>query len=51
MPAAPRDVDPETRALVEDLTGFPYEKCWGNNRVVNFSNKGTDDAQKATPAA
>ena len=45
------DVDPETRALVEDLTGFPYEKCWGNNRVVNFSNKGTDDAQKATPAA
>ena len=44
------DVDPETKALVEDLTGFPYEKCWGNNRVVNFSNKG-DEAPKAGSAA
>ncbi len=33
------DVDPETKKLVEELTGFPYEKCWGNNRIVNFSKK------------
>lgn len=33
------DVDPEAKQLVEELTGFPYEKCWGNNRVVNFSYK------------
>ena len=37
------DVDPETKALVERLTGYPYEKCWGNNRIVNFSNKLEED--------
>lgn len=33
------DVDPETKKFVEELTGYPYEKCWGNNRVINFSHK------------
>lgn len=33
------DVDPETKKFVEDLTGYPYEKCWGNNRVINYSHK------------
>ena len=28
------DVTPETRKVVEDLTGHPYEKCWGNNDFV-----------------
>lgn len=33
------DVDPETKKFVEGLTGYPYEKCWGNNRVINYSHK------------
>ena len=33
------DVDPETKKVVEELTGYSYEKCWGNNRVINFSKK------------
>lgn len=33
------DVDPETKKVVEELTGYPYEKCWGNNRIINFSKK------------
>lgn len=32
-------VDPETKKFVEDLTGYPNEKCWGNNRVINYSHK------------
>ena len=33
------DVDPETKKVVEQLTGYKYEHCWGNNRVINFSKK------------
>ena len=33
------DVDPETKKVVEELTGWKYENCWGNNRVVNFTKK------------
>lgn len=33
------DVDPETKRVVEELTGWSYEKCWGNNRVINFSKQ------------
>lgn len=33
------DVDPETKELVEQLTGYKYEHCWGNNRVMNFEHK------------
>ena len=40
------DVDPATKALVEELTGFPYEKCWGNNRVVNFSARLKGSSEK-----
>ena len=25
------DVAPEARAIVEELTGWPYEQCWGCN--------------------
>ena len=32
------DVTPEARELVEAVTGYPYEQCWGNNRVVNFAH-------------
>ncbi|MBP1962972.1 MFS transporter [Paenibacillus aceris] len=28
-----KDVTPESRAVFEKLTGFDYEKCWGNNRI------------------
>ena len=38
------DVDPETKQLVEQLTGYKYEHCWGNNRVMNFSHKVSDEA-------
>ena len=37
------DVDPETKALVEQLTGYKYEHCWGNNRVMNFEHKPVDE--------
>lgn len=33
------DVDPATRGFIEDLTGFPYEQCWGENRVVNYARR------------
>ena len=25
------DVPPEARAVAEELTGWPYEQCWGRN--------------------
>lgn len=40
------DVDPETKKFVEDLTGYPYEKCWGNNRIINYSYQGEETATK-----
>ena len=45
------NVEPETRRLVEELTGFSYEHCWGNNRVVNFSKKveGESSSSSHTP--
>ena len=27
------DVDPEVKALCEDLSGFKYEECFGHNNV------------------
>lgn len=33
------DAAPETRELVESLTGMPYEQCWGHNNVINVTNK------------
>lgn len=29
------DVNPETKVTVEELTGMPYEKLWGNNNIAN----------------
>ncbi|WP_158276218.1 MFS transporter [Bifidobacterium callitrichidarum] len=37
---AMEDVTPETRTLVESLTGMPYEHCWGHNNVIDVSHKG-----------
>lgn len=34
------DVTDETRALVESLTGMPYERCWGHNNVINVARRG-----------
>ena len=31
-----REVTPKTKKVVEDLTGFKYENCWGNNDVMNY---------------
>lgn len=33
-------VSPEAREVVENLTGFPYEKCWGNNDFLDHEHKG-----------
>jgi oligogalacturonide transporter len=33
------DVTDETKAVVEDLTGFVYEKCWGNNDLLCYEDK------------
>lgn len=33
------DVKPEVKKVIEDLTGYKYEHCWGNNRVMNYSHK------------
>lgn len=30
---APEDVTPDARQVVEDLTGWKYEDCFGNNNV------------------
>lgn len=42
-----KDVTPETRQVVEELTGFKYEHCWGNNNVVNIANKAKTTAEEA----
>ncbi|MFA6851211.1 MAG: MFS transporter [Selenomonadaceae bacterium] len=33
------DVTPETKAAVEDLTGWKYEKCFGHNDLLYHENK------------
>ncbi len=40
----PEDVDPKTKAVVEDLTGFKYDQCYGNNNV-GFHTKPQAEAQ------
>lgn len=34
---AKKDVTPNTKAVVENLTGMPYERCWGNNKVMDIT--------------
>ncbi len=34
------DVSPETRKVVEELSGMPYEQCWGHNNIINYSHTG-----------
>lgn len=34
-----KDATPETKAVVENLTGFKYEDCWGNNKVMDVTKK------------
>lgn len=33
------DVNPDTKKVVENLTGFKYENCWGHNKMIDFSHK------------
>jgi oligogalacturonide transporter len=33
------DVDQDVKTLVEELTGFSYEQCWGNNNLLNHEEK------------
>lgn len=37
-----KDVTPETRKVVENLTGFKYEDCWGNNNVMSITEKANE---------
>lgn len=34
------DIKPEVRAVIENLVGYRYEECWGNNKVCQkmFTN-------------
>lgn len=34
-----KDVTPETKKVVEELTGFKYENCWGHNKIMDFSHR------------
>jgi oligogalacturonide transporter len=29
------DVPPHARAVAEELTGWKYEQCWGNNALAH----------------
>jgi oligogalacturonide transporter len=33
-----KDVDPEIKAVIEKLTGFKYEDCWGHNKIMDFAH-------------
>lgn len=33
-----KDVPSETKEVIEDLTGFKYENCWGNNNVIDYDD-------------
>jgi oligogalacturonide transporter len=33
------DATEEVKALVEELTGFSYEQCWGNNNLLKHEEK------------
>lgn len=33
------DVTPETKKTVEELTGFKYENCWGNNSMIDIASR------------
>jgi oligogalacturonide transporter len=33
------DATEEVKVLVEELTGFPYDKCWGNNDLLEHEEK------------
>lgn len=40
------DVDPKTKVVVEALTGFKYENCWGHNNVMDSRKKKIDTQLK-----
>ncbi|AKO91642.1 MFS transporter [Priestia filamentosa] len=42
-----KEVDNKTRTVVEALTGFPYEKCFGNNNVGYQQKPNIDSSLKA----
>lgn len=33
------DVTTNTKTVIEQLTGLPYEECWGHNNIINFGKK------------
>lgn len=41
------DATPETRAVIESLSGFAYEKCWGHNNVIDMTKR-TDRAWRSS---
>nr|WP_318381005.1 MFS transporter [uncultured Enterobacter sp.] len=42
-------VSPQTRTVIESLTGLPYDACWGENRV-GFVNREYMNSRKADVA-
>lgn len=38
------DVPAHARAIAEELTGWKYEQCWGNNNLAQKTNSAEDDS-------
>lgn len=38
------DVPPHARAVAEELTGWKYEQCWGNNNLAQKTSSVEDDS-------
>lgn len=46
------DVEPEVRAVMEALTGYPYEECWGKSKVCRKIFDDSDvETNVPTPAS
>lgn len=37
------DIKPEVRTVIEDLVGYRYEECWGNNKICQKMNIAPDN--------
>lgn len=40
------DIQPDVRAVIEDLVGHKYEECWGNNAICRKMNASADYVQQ-----
>ena len=45
------DIKPDVRAVIENLVGYRYEECWGNNKVCQKMLAHTDDKYESPVTA